>query len=405
VILTQTVAIFVDAYRELNAKKLFWFVLAISLLVVGAFAAVGINDKGITILWWQIDSGVFNATLFPPETFYKLMFTALGVKFWLAWFATILALVSTAGIIPDFIASGSIELSLSKPIRRVRLFITKYLAGLLFAAMQVTVFTLASFLVIGIRGKTWEPGLFWAIPIMLVFFSSVFCICALLGLLTRSTIASLLLTLLAWFGIFGLHTVEQVAMSLRIGNQLRIETLEKNISELERQSENGLLGGGRTTRRDADAPATTSASKPMRAEEAVAAEPASPEPPIERTESPLLARRREQLSSARDNTWNFKLFHGITYSLKAALPKTSETVELLEYTLISAADLQDNDRDNDMQPMFGGGDDVRISIRELTKRIDAEKRSRTATWIIGTSLGFQIVVVGLGAWIFSRRDF
>ena len=32
--MTQTLALLLDAYRELNAKKLFWVVLAISLIVV-----------------------------------------------------------------------------------------------------------------------------------------------------------------------------------------------------------------------------------------------------------------------------------------------------------------------------------------------------------------------------------
>jgi len=38
---SQTVAIFVSAYRNLNSKKLFWVSLVISALVVVAFAAWG----------------------------------------------------------------------------------------------------------------------------------------------------------------------------------------------------------------------------------------------------------------------------------------------------------------------------------------------------------------------------
>ena len=42
-ILTQTKAIFLDAYRELNAKTLFWLTLALNFLVVVLFASLGIN--------------------------------------------------------------------------------------------------------------------------------------------------------------------------------------------------------------------------------------------------------------------------------------------------------------------------------------------------------------------------
>ena len=47
--MTQTLAIFYDAYRSLNARKVFWIALIMSLLVAGAFALVGINEKGISI--------------------------------------------------------------------------------------------------------------------------------------------------------------------------------------------------------------------------------------------------------------------------------------------------------------------------------------------------------------------
>ena len=39
--LTQTLALLLDAYRELNAKKLFWITMILSGVIVLAFAAVG----------------------------------------------------------------------------------------------------------------------------------------------------------------------------------------------------------------------------------------------------------------------------------------------------------------------------------------------------------------------------
>ena len=176
--MTQTAAIFLDAYRNLNSKKLFWVTLVISAIVVVAFACVGINDQGLKILAWQIDT-VVNAKTMPPATFYKQIFVVGGVNLWLAWLAAILALISTAGIFPDLISSGVIDLFVSKPIGRLRLFLTEYVAGLLFVTLQVTIFSAASFLVIGLRGGVWEPGLFVAVPVVVCFFSYLFSVCAL----------------------------------------------------------------------------------------------------------------------------------------------------------------------------------------------------------------------------------
>ena len=73
--------------------------------------------------------------------------------------------------------AGSIDLFVQKLICLVGLFFTEYLAGLLFAALQVTIFTAACFLVIGPRGPVWEPGLFLAVPIVVCFFSYLFSVC------------------------------------------------------------------------------------------------------------------------------------------------------------------------------------------------------------------------------------
>ena len=172
---SQTIAIFVDAYRSINSQKLFWVGLVISGLVVAAFACVGVNPQGVKLLFWQIDSPWFNSTTTPPALFYKQIFVSVGIGIWLSWLAAILALVSTAGIFPRLIESGTIDLFVSKPIGRLRLFVTEYLAGLLFVTLQVTIFSVASLLVIGLRGGVWEPGLLVAVPLVVCFFSYLFC--------------------------------------------------------------------------------------------------------------------------------------------------------------------------------------------------------------------------------------
>lgn len=374
----QTLAIFLDAYRELNARKLFWITLILSGVVVLAFSAVGINEKGLTLLWFEFPSAL-NTTLFPAESFYKWAFVAFGIKFWLTWAASILALVSTAGIFPEFVSSGSIELLLSKPIGRLRLFLTKYLAGLLFVVLQVSVFTLACFLVIGLRGKSWEPGLFWAVPITVLFFSYLFSICALIGLLTRSTIAALLLTLLCWFGIFGIHATEMTMLTFRERAQLRVEALEARIARLE----------ARLAER---APASSDQNGDQ-------ADPPAPDRDAER-----LAADRQKLTEERSTLASLRKWHAGIFAAKSILPKTAETTQLLEHTLLSVTDMERlRGRDNTPDPMPSG--DIRISGAELTKRIDKIQRSRTVPWVIGTSLAFQAVVLAIGAWFFCRRDF
>ncbi len=394
--MTQTLAILHDAYRELNAKKLFWIVLALSGVVVLAFAALGIDEEGIQIFWWTIPVDFFNTSRMSEETFYKLMFHNLGIGLWLTWIATILALVSTASIIPDFISSGSIDLVLSKPIGRLRLFLTKYIAGLLFVTLQVGVFTLCSFLVIGIRGGAWELSLFLAIPIVVLFFSYLFSVCALLGMISRSTITALLLTILVWFLAFSVGATETIFLQLRVEREMRVASGTKQV-EVRRQ---------RLEETQQDLAALH--------EEAGATEPAT-EAEEERQElEDRLARMREQLDTkeaqlerARKSEQTWSRVHWYSYLGKTLLPKTSETVELLDRVLLTTEDMEGLvDAQRDSAPTFSSGDDeIYVDQIDVSLELQRHLRKRSVTWIIGTSLGFEAVMLALAGWIFCRRDF
>ena len=377
----QTLAIFLDAYRELNSKRLFWIVMILSVVVVAAFAMVGLNEKGLTILWWSFPSP-FNSNMFPPALFYKLMFSNLGVKFWLSWLSTILALVSTAGIFPDLMSSGSIELTLCKPVGRLRLFFTKYLAGLTFTALQVSVFTLAVFLLFGIRAGVWSPGLFWTIPIMVAFFSFLFCICVLLGVITRSTVASLLLTMLVWFVvIFGMHSTEQTLLLFRERNRMQQEKLETRITILKNRIEE--------VKKDPEKDVKPSITKFLQGD---------PEK--------QLVTRQKALDDLRTDGAAVRNWHRFAYVIKTITPKTTETIELLERVLVSEADMQKMRGNNDDTMDFGDEpEERRINMGAAAQRVQDEVRARPLWWVLGTSFAFEAFVLGIAAWIFCRRDF
>ena len=375
----QTLAIFLDAYRELNARKLFWFVLILSGLVVGAFAAVGINERGITVLRWEFEIP-FNTSVVSREQFYKMLFTTLGISFWLAWIATILALVSTAGIFPDFVSGGSIDLFLCKPISRLRLFLTKYATGLLFVTLQVAVFSAASYLVIGLRSGAWVPGLFISVPVVVCFFSYLYCVCVLIGLLTRSTIAALLLTILFWFLVFGVHVGELAMLKSSVRREQEIARLDRGVARVRQEIAAH------------DAPRSTTGPAPI-------AEASAARRQFLQTRLDAAEQQREGVR----NPW--KTPHRIFLALKAVLPKTSETIELLNRWLVLAADLPEPEpetTEEDKARDFLGRTAADAAADTAVAKIVAE---RSVGWVLGTSLAFEGVVLFLAGWIFCRRDY
>jgi len=375
----QFTAMMLDAYRELNARKLFWIVMALSSLVVLVFLIVNINDdKTLKILIW--DTPIPVGAFVSQETFYKLMFTNFGVNIWLTWVATVLALVSTASIFPDFIGSGSIELVLAKPLGRLRLFLLKYISGLLFVTLQVAVFSFVSFFVIGIKGGAWEPAVFLAVPLVVCFFSYLFAFCVLIGMITRSTIPALLLTIVFWFVIFGVDATESILYQTSVVAELRVESIEKEL------------------------PIRSKYLEDLKHED-----PPPKESRITKLEE-ILSKREALVPELKESALKLQRYHRYSIYTKALLPKTSETIDLLERWLVDLADLPDlmdqNDADQGIDfSAMQATERVRIDDSELQRRVIEEHRGRSVFWILGTSLIFELLILSLAAWIFCRRDF
>jgi ABC-type transport system involved in multi-copper enzyme maturation permease subunit len=196
----QAYTILLDSLRMLRASKLFWVSIWISVLVALVYASIGFTDTGMSAGFglWEIPMPLLRKGTQEAEVFYLLMFTDVIARFWLGWFSLVLALISTSSIFPQFLQTGSIEIALSKPVSRARLFLLKYLGGLLFVALQTALFCLVAFIAIGLRLKEWNLTIFWAVPVITFSFSMVYCVGVLIGVSTRSTVFSLLGALMFW---------------------------------------------------------------------------------------------------------------------------------------------------------------------------------------------------------------
>jgi len=111
----QFKALLIDAYRQLSAAKLFWLTLGLSVLVVVMFGSIGFNAQGISLFFgaWEIESEQLREGSPWARGLYIGIYSSFLVNIWLAWIATILALISTCSVFPEFVHSGSIELTIS----------------------------------------------------------------------------------------------------------------------------------------------------------------------------------------------------------------------------------------------------------------------------------------------------
>ncbi|TVQ53533.1 MAG: hypothetical protein EA377_07725 [Phycisphaerales bacterium] len=374
-------AILLDAYRELSSRKIFWITLLLSLSLVIGYACIGFTETGMSFLFglYTVESEFFNIDSPLSSVLYRGLFVSLIVGIWLAWAATILALISTASIFPDLVARGSIDMILSKPVSRFTIFFAKYAAGLLFALLQVSIVCVGVFLAMGWRLGEWEWMIFLAIPVVVIFFSYLFCISAVMGIITRSAMTALLVAILFWFMLFSIQTTESMLLSFKLDSQVAMERQEE-AAERTRAAIDSIMADEEAAENQATRLARLNVD--LEIEEEAAAE-----------------NRRAVEAIA---PWHRRI-----ELLLTPLPKTGQTIGLLDRWLVREGDMgmQDvmsgnfrRDQEGNIVPRY---EEETEAMRRLTEKYD----SKSLWSVIGSSLLFEMFILGIGAWIFLRRDF
>jgi len=208
----QLWAIIVDGFRESLDRKIFWVLIALSVLVALSMASIGFEEDRVTFFF-----GLFGheTDRFNPLTGLGRS-TIVGIVVYLlldallGWVGLILMIIATAGAFPAFMQRGAIDVVLAKPLSRRWLFLYKYLSGLVFVFVQGAVFVGLTFLVMGLLWGIWAPGYLLAVPLLVLLFSYLYCVSVAVAIKTRSAVAAVLVTIGAWVAFALLHQGPQI---------------------------------------------------------------------------------------------------------------------------------------------------------------------------------------------------
>jgi ABC-type transport system involved in multi-copper enzyme maturation permease subunit len=338
-------AILMDSFRLLQARKLFWVALVISGMVALVYASIGFTDTGMSMGFGlkEVESPMLRKGTPDSEAFYLLLFTDVIVRFWLAWFAVVLALVSCASIFPEFLKAGSIEVFLSKPIGRVRLFFWKYVGSLLFVAVQVALLTVIVFIAIGLRLGEWNLSVFWAVPVVTFVFSLVYCVAVLIGVATRSTLFALLGAVLFWGMTLMLQWSEDVLYKFAYMApelQMQIDVQTGQVSESTEKPGEGALAKA----------------------------------------------------------------HATVKAIAAPMPKTRDCTMFLK-RLIKFQKRDSMLAGMDLGLLLSGGDMPSADKKMFENAAEAYEKRHSAFYVFGTSALFELAVLALAAGLFVRKDY
>ena len=129
--------------------------------------------------------------------------------------AVLISIIISAFFIPNMLRKGSIDMLLVKPISRFALLLYKFVGGLTFIFLNTVVAVVGIWAALGFRSGIWGVAFLETILVLTFFFAILYSVSTLFGVLTRSPIAAILLTVGVWFVFFIVGVVHEVFQGLR----------------------------------------------------------------------------------------------------------------------------------------------------------------------------------------------
>jgi len=183
----KTLTLIMSTFRELLTKATIYVLAGISTLILLAVLA-GVSSssgpEGTTLL-------MFGSPIGPPMPAEAV---AEFVSNMLAGFAkgmfagvVLFGVFATAGIIPDSLEKGTVDLYLSKPLRRWELLLGKYLGGVCVVVVNILYFLGGISLIFGIRLGIWDFQFLLSTFILSFVFACLFSVVGFLGVLFRNS--------------------------------------------------------------------------------------------------------------------------------------------------------------------------------------------------------------------------
>ena len=216
-----------DTFRQALSSRILWLMLGLSALAIvfclsiridgprslrppGAIELFGGDNKPLagenplpgrmTLAFGAVSVNLFRGG---EEQVHFLQ--VLLAKWVAGTIGTLLALIWTAGFLPEFLHPSAASVLLAKPLPRWCLLAGKYVGVLALVAFQTVLFVLGTWLAIGLRTHIWQPEYLWAIPLLLLHFSIIFSASAVLAVCTRSTVSCVFGSIVFWLICFGMN--------------------------------------------------------------------------------------------------------------------------------------------------------------------------------------------------------
>ena len=205
-----------DTFRQALANRVFWVMLSACAVVILFCLSITIeegeslrapDDIGLDRPHGRI-SLVFGAWRLPlfrdGQAMVHFILLVLGEGVF-GVVGTLLALVLTAGFVPEFLQPGNATVLLSKPTPRWALLLGRYLGVLALLAGYVGLYVIGTWMALGLRTGFWVNSYLWGLPLLLLQVAAIYSFSAFLGVCFGSNLVCVIGSVLFWLMCCGLN--------------------------------------------------------------------------------------------------------------------------------------------------------------------------------------------------------
>jgi ABC-type transport system involved in multi-copper enzyme maturation permease subunit len=153
-----------------------------------------------------------------------------------SWVAILAGIIIASFFIPNMLRKGTLDQLLVKPIRRWTLLLYKYIGGLTFIFINNAFAITGIWLVLGLRSGIWANSFLMLIFILTFYFAILYAVSMFVAVVTRNSVAAILVTVGTWFVFFLVGTTHQL-----FENHQRIEEVS-NLPAEQRTWTNNIFG-------------------------------------------------------------------------------------------------------------------------------------------------------------------
>ena len=161
------------------------------------------NVPTMSFFYWFYHHAAWDLDLSQQQIgFYASAITTNLFDNFLLSIGLLVGIVVTANVMPQMFDPGALNLLLSKPITRAGLYLTRFAGGCTQIAICAAYLFTGTWLWLGLGLGVWDQAFLWSIPIYVLVFAIYYSVSALVGLVYRSPILSVVATVVFWATCF-----------------------------------------------------------------------------------------------------------------------------------------------------------------------------------------------------------